>query len=137
MTLSYLFNWTRVGNVILVLMDPCDILLSGAKMLKYFHFERTCDSMFVAFMGTWVVTRLVLYPRVLLSVIFDANKYIAYKWKPSKEHYLTPNVHKIFIALLSMLQILLLLWFVMIVKVALAVVTGKGAEDSRSDDEDE
>lgn len=40
-----------------------------------------------------------------------------------------------FLGLLMALQVLTLIWFGMIVKVAYGVITGKGAQDSRSDDE--
>jgi len=39
--------------------------------------------------------------------------------------------------MLAALQVVLLIWFIMIVRVAYKVITGKGAEDVRSDDEDE
>ena len=42
-----------------------------------------------------------------------------------------------FIALLATLQAILLLWFVMIIRLAIRVVRGAHAEDDRSDDEDE
>lgn len=47
------------------------------------------------------------------------------------------NIHNTFLALLLFLQALLLIWFCMIVRVAWRTVTGQGADDSRSDDEDE
>ena len=42
-----------------------------------------------------------------------------------------------FIALLATLQAILLLWFAMIVRLAVRVVRGAHAEDDRSDDEDD
>jgi len=46
-----------------------------------------------------------------------------------------PRIQYWFLGLLMALQGLTLLWFGMIVRVAYGVVTGKGAQDSRSDDE--
>jgi len=46
-----------------------------------------------------------------------------------------PRIKFGFLSLLMALQVLTLLWFGMIVRVAYGVVTGKGAQDSRSDDE--
>ena len=46
-----------------------------------------------------------------------------------------PRIQYGFLGLLMALQVLTLLWFGMIVRVAYGVVTGKGAQDSRSDDE--
>lgn len=42
-----------------------------------------------------------------------------------------------FVTLLSLLQVITLVWLYMIFRVAYKVVTGTGAEDTRSDDEDE
>lgn len=134
--LSYHYNFTRVGNVILVLMDLCDILLAGAKMLKYLGYERTCDVAFGVFMFAWIGTRHVLYPRVLYSVIVELPQHVPYRWDPAVDHYFTQNLHRVYITLLSALQVLLVIWFGMIVKVAAGVLLGRPAEDSRSDDEE-
>lgn len=47
------------------------------------------------------------------------------------------NIRFHFLAFLLSLQVIIMLWFTMIVRVAYRVLTGKGAEDSRSDDEGE
>lgn len=135
--LSYLYNFTRIGNVILVLMDVSDIVLGSAKMLKYLKHETLCDIAFGLFMLSWIVTRHVLYPRVLYSVIYDSDQIIHLEWNPEKEWYYARTTKYCFVALLSALQVLLILWFFMIVKVAVGVLRGKPAEDSRSDDEED
>ena len=47
------------------------------------------------------------------------------------------NIKSIFLGLLLMLQVLSIVWFVMIIKVALSVLKGEAANDTRSGDEDE
>ena len=47
------------------------------------------------------------------------------------------NVKSIFLGLLLMLQVLSIVWFGMIIKVALSMLNGEGANDTRSGDEDE
>ena len=47
------------------------------------------------------------------------------------------NIKSIFLGLLLMLQVLSIVWFGMIIKVALSVLKGKGASDTRSGDEDD
>ena len=47
------------------------------------------------------------------------------------------NIKSIFLGLLLMLQVLSIIWFGMIIKVALSVLKGVGANDTRSGDEDE
>lgn len=135
LSLSYTFNFTRVGNVILILMDPSDVLLAIAKHFKYLGYETACNVGFVVFMVGWIITRHWLYNLVYLSVVFELNTYIAYDWSWEREHFWNEKTRYIFIGLLTALQLLLVMWFFMIVKVALGVVLGGGAEDSRSDDE--
>ena len=60
-----------------------------------------------------------------------------YNWNPQQGYYFTYEVHMAFIALLATLQAILLLWFVMIIRLAIRVVRGAHAEDDRSDDEDD
>jgi acyl-CoA-dependent ceramide synthase len=48
-----------------------------------------------------------------------------------------PVIRHGFLGLLLALQILTLIWFGMILRVAYSVLSGKAAQDSRSDDEDE
>lgn len=137
MAMSYRMNYTRIGNAVLVLMDPADIMLAIAKMLKYLGFHTLCDAQFGVFVLVWFVTRNLLYPRLLWSVIHDPQKYIRYKWRPSKDLFFTVNVQRVYIVFLGALQLLLIMWFVMIIKVIVNVLRGGPAEDSRSDDEDE
>lgn len=137
--LSYIYNFTYIGNVILVLMDVSDIILGTAKMLKYLKFhENICNIAFGLFMASWIITRHILYPKVLLSVILDSYKILGkFDWKPQEEWYYSENTRNFFVILLSALQVLLILWFFMIVKVAVGVLSGKPAGDLRSDDEEE
>lgn len=48
-----------------------------------------------------------------------------------------PKIHYGFLSALLALQIITILWFGMICRVAYGVIMGKGADDSRSDDEGE
>jgi len=58
-----------------------------------------------------------------------------FQWVPEEGYYMTPEVHFAFIVLLVALQCILLMWFVMIIRLAYRVVKGAHAEDDRSDDE--
>ena len=49
----------------------------------------------------------------------------------------TMGVTVTFLSMLLLLQIIMIIWFGMILNVAWKVVTGKGSDDPRSDDEDE
>lgn len=132
-------------------------------MLKYLKFSLACDIAFGVFLITWFVTRHVLYLIVCRSIVVDlwggvepgcywgsnANlqgpvetpKGFSYLTVPFRDpqglvcH--TKTTIGAFLGLLVFLQIILLIWFVMIVRIAWKVVTGKNAEDTRSDDEEE
>ncbi|KAI9676122.1 MAG: sphingosine N-acyltransferase lag1 [Caeruleum heppii] len=160
---SYGYHQTRVGNVILCLMDVVDIVLPMAKMLKYLHFQLACDIAFGIFMLTWFIARHVLYLMVCWSVyadIPDVIRYGCYSGKTGKIRGPFPAPNRFshlwqpfrdpeglvcwdnqikwgFLTMLLALQVITLIWFGMIMRVAWRVVKGGTAEDSRSDDEGE
>lgn len=137
MLLSYAWNFTRVGCLIMVLMDVCDVLLPLAKMIKYMGGSLSCDIVFGLFMLAWLVTRHVLFILVIISIHMDVPKYNSYKWDPQNGFYATVNICTGFVVLMGLLQLLQLIWFSTILRVAYRVLTGRGAEDARSDDEGE
>ncbi|KAK9238241.1 TLC domain-containing protein [Lipomyces kononenkoae] len=160
--MSYNYCFTRMGNVVLVLMDVVDMVFSAAKILKYLGHQTVCDVMFGVFIFTWVISRHVLYTRLVWSAMFDAYRLIGYKcfFEPlddvisvgdalpsgsnnktrtwlGEEQCFTEIMHFSFIFLLWILMGLTIVWFYMIVKVAVRVLSGGGADDSRSDGEEE
>lgn len=121
---SYYANFTRVGCMLLVLMDWCDIWLPVsslckcipgcvsllwfqlAKMLRYLDHSTLCDVTFVWFMVSWFVTRHVLFVCVILkSTWYDCPRLIPFEWDPIRQRYLTETAWIIFMALLSALQV--------------------------------
>ena len=161
--LSYGYHQSKVGNLILCLMDVVDLLFPLAKILKYVKWDKACDATFGIFMVTWLITRHFLYLTVCWSVykhIPEEMSYGCYKGSdldlegplpiPNDFDHLTQpfrdpvglvcwsdNIKWLFLGLLLALQGVLLVWFVMILKVAYKVLSGQGADDTRSDDEDD
>lgn len=161
--LSYGYHQSKVGNLILALMDFVDIILPAAKLLRYLRFQFLCDAMFGVFIVTWLITRHVLYLWVCWSIyahIPEEIKYGCYEGStqnlqgPSPvpddwEHLTWPfrdpvglvcwndNIKWGFLGMLLALQVIMLMWFTLIIKVAYKVLSGQGADDNRSDDEDE
>ncbi|KAF3353948.1 hypothetical protein VD0004_g8442 [Verticillium dahliae] len=159
----YAYHQTRVGNVILVIMDVGDIFLPLAKCLKYMGFTTVCDVMFGVFLTYWIVARHVLYPMVCWSIYTDIPNIIGevcYKGSDSNlqgpfpvpettSYLLEPfwdsegmvcfgkKVTWYFLVPLLLLQCLIFAWFVLIARVAIKVIRGGSAEDNRSDDEAE
>lgn len=135
---SYACCFHPVGIVVLLLMDPADVCLSSAKLLKYMGCQTLCDIMFAIFMIVWFITRHVAYAFVWWSCYRDAPAIIHFSDRLDvvSGHALTPMSYVVFLTLLATLQVILLIWFGMIVKVAARVLTQQGAIDSRSDDSD-
>lgn len=74
--ISYLYGWNRVGAVVMLLLDPADVPLHVAKMLKYVSQARSknraisqlcafaADRTFELFAVTFFVTRVAMFPYV-------------------------------------------------------------------------
>ena len=182
LTTSYGYYQTRVGNLILCVMDIVDVTLPAAKMLKYAGFERACDFAFGVFMISWVLARHIAYLAICWSVHFDTRAVMTFGcydsitgertsttpppdsrfvleagpdgsippggteiWTNIVQPYAYPgetvcynnNMSHLFLALLLFLQGITILWFTMILRVAWRVVKGQGADEVRSDDEDD
>lgn len=90
---------------------------------------------------TWVITRHILFGRLLYSVFFDARNVLGYRCFPlpdsDREMCFTQRLHLTCFFLLCALQVIICLWFVMIVNVAWNFVRGGEADDTRSDDEND
>lgn len=85
---SYLAHFTRVGNAVLCLMDPSDILLSAAKCLRYVGLQTLCDAAFGAFMFSWMITRHALYMALVYACFqivtrkgYDQARTPEYAWR--------------------------------------------------------
>jgi len=134
---SYCYNLTRVGCLIMILMDWCDIFLPIAKMMRYLEVRQIlCDAMFGWFLVSWLVTRHILFLLVIVSAIFYVPRVLPFVWDPAIGSYLSPVSFGVFCFCLVVLQVLQLLWFATICRVAWRVLTtNQGASDDRSDDD--
>ncbi|KAL6713831.1 Sphingosine N-acyltransferase lag1 [Lecanora helva] len=163
MYIAYAYRWTKVGNVVLVIMDVVDYLLPLAKLLKYMGFEKACNTMFVVFLATWLIARHGIYNFLTWSIYRDVPRVMPFgcyasatetletdpiklgsRWRYADPFFdqngticLDKNVKSVFLGLLLMLQGLSIVWFIMIVKVALKILKGEEAQDTRSSDEED
>jgi ceramide synthetase len=144
--LSYIWGWMRLGLVILMLHDAGDILLYSAKVVHYIGLWPLNIILFVCFAFVFYVTRLFLFPRVILSVSTEpwievtreplANRiWVAY-WG----FYIVQLVG--FALFLNTLLYLHCFWFTLILRMMKREVlhpkTSKYSKgDIRSDDEDD
>lgn len=137
---SYYYYYSRIGNLILIIMDCSDIFLTGAKLLKYGGFNVLCDITFILFLVSWIVCRHGVYNYLFHHAWYKALDLMAdakcVEGVVAKRCW-SPMVVNTFYSLLAGLQLITIIWMYFIVKVAYKVVTGTGAEDVRSDSEDE
>ena len=138
---SYACYLTRIGHIILLLMDIVDVFLSTAKILKYCKFQTVCDVMFIMFMFVWIVLRHGVYNYVLYFSWTKAREIMdmdCSKFAPGEYVKLcyTDLQIDILLILLAFLQVIMCIWMYMILRVAIRVVTGGSADDVRSDSED-
>lgn len=106
-------------------------------MFRYLSLTSLCDGTFVIFLVSWLFTRQIGLAYVIYTSWFDLPKIMPYRWSPATEYYLTVPIQNTFLAMLVLLLALASVWFYMACRVAVRVLRGLGAEDSRSDDEDE
>ncbi|KAF3481579.1 uncharacterized protein GIQ15_04338 [Arthroderma uncinatum] len=159
----YAYHQTRVGNLIMVLMDVVDLVFPLAKCFKYLGFTTVCDILFGVFIAVWFVSRHVFYIMTCWSVYFDlprVTKPACFRgsaeqlrgplpasstWSDLLEPFLNPvgtvcwgnNIMIGFLSFLLILQVMMMIWSVSIIRVAIRVLKGNGAEDIRSDDEED
>ncbi|EAU34663.1 conserved hypothetical protein [Aspergillus terreus NIH2624] len=160
---AYIYGFYNVSNVVMCLMDIVDLLLPTAKILKYLKYERCCTAAFVIFMVGWLISRHIFYPLLCWSIYKNVPAAMFYgcysgttaemistDGYPDQFTYLfypflnidgpicmNRTIKWIFLSFLLALQTLSLIWFTMIVRVAIGVLRTGNAEDSRSDDEEE
>ncbi|KAJ7117665.1 TLC domain-containing protein [Mycena epipterygia] len=139
MVATYYFNFTRVGCLIMFLMDFCDIFLPIAKMMHYLNVSQiVCDSTFALFLVSWFVTRHIMFIPVIISTYTDLPRLVPFEWSPHLGRFLSKPYWVIFCACVTALQILQVLWLGTMSRIALRIVTtGEKASDDRSDEEGE
>lgn len=127
MALSWVCNLHRVGSLVLLVHDCADIFLEAAKITKYAQYQKVCDTIFAVFTVVWIVTRLVLYPRIIYSTSVEAPSILP----------MFPAYY-IFNTLLILLLVLHIGWTYLIIQIAIkAIKSGQMEGDVRSSSSDE
>ena len=132
-------------------------------MLKYFGFEIACNVAFVVFLATWFIARHVIYLTLCWSIYNNVPAFMAFgcysgatgemlavdgmsdSWARLIYPFqnidgpicMSPRIKWAFLSFLLFLQVLSIIWFTMIIRVAVTVIRTGAAEDTRSDDEGE
>lgn len=120
---SLVTNFSRLGSLVIVLHDTVDIWLELAKLGQYSKMNTLSDFCFNMFGGVWFVTRIVMFPLIILrTTSFNALNY----FDPFPAYYVLNS-------LLYLLQVMHIIWFQMIVKAAYRVFFQSAqAKDDRS-----
>ncbi|XP_064613770.1 ceramide synthase 5-like [Liolophura sinensis] len=128
MFFSWCNNMVRIGTLILVVHDACDYLLELSKLLNYLKWDKICNSVFATFALMWLITRLTIFPFwIIHSTLFTAIKVVGFC-----------NIYYLYNTFLILLQILHVVWFIFIAKVAYqALFKGQITKDARSETEEE
>ena len=133
-----------------------------AKVFKYFKYETCCTVSFVLMMVTWLFSRHVFYLTLCWSIYKNVPAHMAYgcysgatgemissdgypdRWG----HLFYPfvdlegpicmnrSIKWIFLSFLLAIQTLSVVWFAMVIRVAVGVLRTGNAEDERSDEEE-
>lgn len=72
--LSGHYDLARIGAVILLLFDVCDIFLEVAKLFTKAKEDIPCIFAFVIFVALWFYNRLWIFPRYVITAIWNADK---------------------------------------------------------------
>lgn len=133
---SYITKFTRIGTSILLVHDCSDICLEVGKCFNYAsrtedfkHWASPLtDCIFGLFVISFAVTRLVLYPQLVYSLIVESPRIFGGVW----------TGYYWYAGLLLGLQGLHVFWFCLILRMIYKLfLSGKVEKDVRSDDDEE
>ncbi|KAJ1665053.1 Sphingosine N-acyltransferase lag1 [Coemansia sp. RSA 1813] len=136
---SYQFHFTRFGHAFMLVMDFPDIFLTSAKMFRYIGSEIMPNILFGIFTVSWIATKHYLCLKMMISIWTQGIILVPHekRFPHYPNSYASYPIVGVLWALLCVLQLVLVYWFVLIVKVIQRVlIKGEGANDNRSDDED-
>ncbi|KAL0966642.1 hypothetical protein UPYG_G00297780 [Umbra pygmaea] len=124
---SYCSNYVRIGTLVMLLHDSSDFILESGKMFNYgAGWKKTCNTMFVIFAAVFLVTRLVVFPSIIIHTTLVLSLEV---FEPFAGYYF-------FNFLLMVLQGLHVFWAMLILRMAYKFLFfGKLDKDERSDEE--
>ena len=135
LAVSFYFSFLRVGAVIEVLHDACDVWMEAAKLCNYARLRRSSTALFLVFLASWLALRMAYFPFVVIrSTSLEASALLEWYGPSAANRAIWAG----FNALLLVLQALHVYWFYFIALIAVrALRASDGPEDVRSDDDDD
>jgi len=144
---SFTCRFTRFGVVVLLIHDPSDLFLQMAKATAYAtrdpknqRYKDVNAVFFALFMICWLVLRLIGLPLLFSSIwtdVVNPMKTLARDICRVDVETVTIVIRLLFTGLAAGLYVLHLIWFWMIVRIALVIVTKNNYTDTRSDDDND
>ena len=133
MSLSWVYNFVRVGTLVLVLHDAVDSWLEAAKIAKYLKRDKAAEILFLIFTMVWIVTRVIVFPfKIVYSSMFESYPIL----NETRDYF--SRIYYVMNVLLCTLQVLHIIWSYYISLVALDAIKGvEIKKDSRSSLESE
>ncbi|XP_048330413.1 ceramide synthase 1 LOH3 isoform X2 [Ziziphus jujuba] len=134
--LSYIFRFARVGSAILAIHEGSDVLLELAKMSKYSGFECMASSLFVVFVLSWTILRLIYFP---LWIIWSTSYEVLLTLDKEKHMVDGSMYYYLFNTLLICLLVCHIYWWVLMIRMLIKQIKARGklSDDVRSDSEDD
>lgn len=130
---SYITRFFRIGIVILVLHDTCDVFMEVAKVSKYSEKEMAASLGFGCFAISWFLLRLILFPFWIIkaSSCHSVEPLIEANYFPRAFYYT-------FNTMLCTILVFHIYWWKLICEMILRQLQNRGkvGEDIRSDSED-
>ncbi|ORX74511.1 LAG1-domain-containing protein [Linderina pennispora] len=136
--LSYTFHFTRFGHAFMLIMDLPDIFLTSAKMFRYLEHEVIPNALFGIFSLSWVATKHVVCLKMMISIWTQGTKLIPEerRFPHYPNSYASYPIVSVLWVFLCVLQVVLLYWFYLLLRVLNRVlIKGENVDDNRSDDE--
>ncbi|KAJ2004004.1 Sphingosine N-acyltransferase lag1 [Coemansia thaxteri] len=136
---SYAFHFTRFGHVFMLVMDFPDIFLSSAKMFRYLDHEIIPNVLFGIFSVSWIITKHCLCLKMMVSIWTQGTSLVPLekRYPQYPNSYASYPIVGALWFVLCVLQVILLYWFWLILKVLQKVlIKGEHADDNRSDEEE-
>ncbi|XP_068776038.1 ceramide synthase 4 isoform X4 [Struthio camelus] len=124
---SYCANYIRIGTLVMVIHDASDCFLEPTKILNYMKWKKTCDCLFMIFSAVFLISRLVIFPYV---VLYNTYYYSMEIFQPFFGYYFMNT-------LLITLQLLHVFWSYLIIHMVYKfILQGTMEKDMRSDTEE-
>ena len=135
LAVSFYYSFLRVGAVIEVLHDACDVWMEAAKLCNYAGLQGFATALFVIFVAAWLLLRMVAFPLVVIrSTSVEAAAVLLHGYGSTAANRL---IWASFNGLLLVLLALHFYWFWFIAGIAVRAVCAPIADLREEEEHDD